>query len=228
MNNIFNNSYDSENDERLDKKFSYNYQVIKNVYPQVSELPEDEVREIIRKYYDATGTHEDSMQAVMNYIREKEPEWKRQGLLSKTTDDSSEPYLEFNGRNLRWMENGEEKRVYTYSFEELEKSRQASRKKMYGQDSPAWLNYRNDMYLKCGVRKALKIAMAKISISNTIQALFDDEMQDIPSPAPVASQKTADFASQMEEAERIDEEFRKEQFAQLKEQFDYRNQENDL
>ena len=77
MNNIFNNSYDSENDERLDKKFSYNYQVIKNVYPQVSELPEDEVREIIRKYYDATGTHEESMQAVMNYIHEKEPEWKR-------------------------------------------------------------------------------------------------------------------------------------------------------
>ena len=32
MNNIF-NSYDSENDERLDKKFSYNYQVIKNAYP---------------------------------------------------------------------------------------------------------------------------------------------------------------------------------------------------
>ena len=41
----------------------------------VSKLPEDEVREIIRKYYDATGTHEDSMQAVMNYIHEKEPEW---------------------------------------------------------------------------------------------------------------------------------------------------------
>ena len=76
MNNIFNNDA-SENDERLDKKFSYNYQVIKNAYPQVSKLPEDEVREIIRKYYDATGTHEESMQAVMNYIHEKEPEWKR-------------------------------------------------------------------------------------------------------------------------------------------------------
>ena len=72
MNNIFNN-YDSENDERLDKKFSYNYQVIKNAYPQVSKLPEDEVREIIRKYYDATGTHEDSMQAVMNYGNELYP-----------------------------------------------------------------------------------------------------------------------------------------------------------
>ena len=39
-------------------------------------MPEDEVREIIRKYYDATGTHEESMQAVMDYIRQKEPEWK--------------------------------------------------------------------------------------------------------------------------------------------------------
>ena len=88
MNNLFNN-YDSENDERLDKKFSYNYQVIKNAYPKVSELPEDEVREIIRKYYDATGTHEESMQAVMNYIREKEPEWKRLYFKSETLDNGS-------------------------------------------------------------------------------------------------------------------------------------------
>ena len=88
MNNLFNN-YDSENDERLDKKFSYNYQVIKNMYPQVSELPEDEVREIIRKYYDATGTHEDSMQAVMNYIHEKEPEWKRLYFKDETLENGS-------------------------------------------------------------------------------------------------------------------------------------------
>ena len=88
MNNLFNN-YDSENDERLDKKFSYNYQVIKNVYPKVSELPEDEVREIIRKYYDTTGTHEESMQAVMNYIHEKEPEWKRLYFKGETLDNGS-------------------------------------------------------------------------------------------------------------------------------------------
>ena len=45
-----------------------------------------------------------------------------------------------------------DKRVYTYSFEELEKSRQASLKKMYNNESPAWKNFKNDMYLKCGVR----------------------------------------------------------------------------
>ena len=51
MNSLFQNNYESENDEKLNKKFSYNYQVIKNMYPKVSELPEEEVRGIIRKYY---------------------------------------------------------------------------------------------------------------------------------------------------------------------------------
>lgn len=95
------------------------------------------------------------------------------------------------------------------------------------------------MYLKCGVRKAIKIAMAKINVSGTIQALFDDEMQDIPSPAPVASQKTAEFASQqdesspvidydMAEAERIDEDFKQQSFTELQNQFDFRRQNHDL
>ena len=88
MNNMFNN-YDSENDERLDKKFKYNYQVIKNVYPKVSELPEDEVREIIRKYYDAPGTHEESIQVVMNYIHEKEPEWRKLYFKNEALDNNS-------------------------------------------------------------------------------------------------------------------------------------------
>ena len=132
-----------------------------------------------------------------------------------------------------------EKRVYTYSYDELEKSRQQSLKKMHDNESPAWKNFKNDMYLKCGVRKAIKIAMAKINVSGTIQALFDDEMQDIPSPAPVASQKTAEFASQqddaspvidydMSEAERIDEDFKQQSFAELQNQFDFRRQNHDL
>ena len=46
MNSIFQNNYESDNDERLDRKFSYNYQVIKRMYPKASELPEEEVRGI--------------------------------------------------------------------------------------------------------------------------------------------------------------------------------------
>lgn len=132
-----------------------------------------------------------------------------------------------------------EKRVYTYSYDELEKSRQQSLKKMHDNESPAWQNFRNDMYLKCGVRKAIKIALAKIAVNSTIQALFDDEMQEASAPAPVASQKTADFASQqddaspvidydMSEAERIDEDFKQQSFAELQNQFDFRRQNHDL
>ena len=66
-------TYESDNDERLDKKFSYNYQVIKRMYPKASELPEEEVREIIRQYYQAPKGQEE--QAIKDYIRQKEPEW---------------------------------------------------------------------------------------------------------------------------------------------------------
>ena len=75
MNNLFQNNYESENDRKLDKKFSYNYQVIKRMYPKASELPEEEVREIIRKYYQVPKGQEE--QAIKNYINQKEPEWQQ-------------------------------------------------------------------------------------------------------------------------------------------------------
>ena len=75
MNSFFQNSYESENDRKLDRKFSYNYQVIKNMYPKASELPEEEVRGIIRKYYQAPQGQEE--QAIKNYINQKEPEWQQ-------------------------------------------------------------------------------------------------------------------------------------------------------
>lgn len=127
-----------------------------------------------------------------------------------------------------------EQRVYTYSFEELESSRQASLKKMRGAESPAWKNFKNDMYLKCGVRKAIKIAMAKISVSHTIQALFDDEMAIPEESSAPQSIKTADFEStksveyNMDEAEKADEVFKQQQFAELQAQFDYRNETNEM
>ena len=67
--------YESDNDERLDRKFSYNYQVIKRIYPKASELPEEEVRGIIRKYYQAPKGQEE--QVIKDYIRQKEPEWQQ-------------------------------------------------------------------------------------------------------------------------------------------------------
>ncbi len=74
MNSLFQNNYESENDRKLDKKFSYNYQVIKRMYPKASELPEEEVRGIIRKYYQAPKGQEE--QVIKDYISQKEPEWQ--------------------------------------------------------------------------------------------------------------------------------------------------------
>ena len=75
MRSLFQNNYESDNDERLDRKFSYNYQVIKRIYPKASELPEEEVRGIIRQYYQAPKGQEE--QAIKDYIRQKEPEWQQ-------------------------------------------------------------------------------------------------------------------------------------------------------
>ena len=75
MRSIFGgDTYESDNDERQDKKFSYNYQVIKRMYPKASELPEEEVREIIRKYYQAPKGQEE--QVIKDYISQREPEWQ--------------------------------------------------------------------------------------------------------------------------------------------------------
>jgi hypothetical protein len=84
------------------------------------------------------------------------------------------------------------------------------------------------MYLKCGVRKALNIAMSKISTNSNIQALFNDEMDELPPQPQVQSNKTSEFASieyDMAEAERVDDDFKQAQFEELKAQFDYRSEE---
>ena len=45
------------------------------MYPKASELPEEEVKEIIRKYYQAPKGQEE--QAIKDYISQKEPEWQQ-------------------------------------------------------------------------------------------------------------------------------------------------------
>lgn len=104
-------------------------------------------------------------------------------------------------------------KVYLYSFEELEKSRQASIKKMWGTESPAWKLYPNDMYLKCGIRKALKLALSEVELKSEVRAIFEDEVQEIEiSPK---SEKTSGFSSI---------ENKKEKFEELKQQFDVREE----
>ena len=87
-------TYESDNDERLDRKFSYNYQVIKRIYPKASELPEEEVRGIIRKYYQAPRGQEE--QVIKDYISQKEPEWQAQYF------DEEKYSLQMNLSGYRW------------------------------------------------------------------------------------------------------------------------------
>lgn len=86
-------------------------------------------------------------------------------------------------------------KLYTFSFEELEAAKQASVRKMRG-ESPAWKFFPNDMYLKVGLKKALKISMAKIEIKSEVRAMFDDEVPEADETVQaVRSEKTALFAS---------------------------------
>ena len=66
---------------------------------------------------------------------------------------------------------------------------------MGNKESPAWKYFPNDMYLKVGLKKALKISMAKIEIRSEIRAMFDDEVAEAEDAVQVQSEKTALFAS---------------------------------
>lgn len=77
-------------------------------------------------------------------------------------------------------------RVYTYTFTELE----TSRKKSKAPDSPAWKEFKLDMYKKCALRKALNIILSKANISIARELIDDDE------PIEVQSTKTAEIVNE--------------------------------
>ena len=89
---------------------------------------------------------------------------------------------------------GGKQKVYTYSFDELEAGRQASIRKMKGKESPAWKYFPNDMYLKIGIKKCLKLSLSTIEVSSNIRSAFDDEIIETQILEP-QSLKTAEFAS---------------------------------
>lgn len=118
-----------------------------------------------------------------------------------------------------------EKTLFTFSFEELEKSKQASQRKMFGKESPAWKDYPLDMYLKCGIKKGVKAAINKIRLNDSqkqaIESLFDEDYSDN-QPQYVQSEKTADLS-----CETINEDDKKSKFDELRKQFDIREQDDE-
>lgn len=85
--------------------------------------------------------------------------------------------------------NGKTK-VYVYNFEELE----TSRKKSKAKDSPAWRDFRVDMYKKSAIRKALNVILSKTDVTlnrNDVNILMEDDIEP-----EVQSTKTADLDKQ--------------------------------
>ena len=118
MNSLFQNNYESENDRKLDKKFSYNYQVIKRMYPKASELPEEEVRGIIRKYYQAPKGQEE--QAIKDYIRQKEPEWQQlYGLDDEDKEENTNSFWQPTQNNDFWGGYGNKQNISSSTIQPM-------------------------------------------------------------------------------------------------------------
>lgn len=115
-----------------------------------------------------------------------------------------------------------EKTLFTFSFEELEKSKQASTKKMSGKESPAWKEYPLDMYLKCGIKKGVKAAINKVRLNDSqkqaIETLFDEDYSE-PQTKVVQSAKTAELSCEPVPA---NDDEKKSKFEELRRKFDVR------
>lgn len=70
--------YQNEFDEEMTRKHGYNYKALKHFYPQAWQLPESEIKTMIRILYDKGKTIEDARPYLDSYIKENEPKWNLQ------------------------------------------------------------------------------------------------------------------------------------------------------
>lgn len=112
------------------------------------------------------------------------------------------------------------RKVFQYSFEELE----ASRKKSKAPNSPAWVEFKNEMYKKCAYRKAMSLILSKIDmLPKSVSELLTTDYVEEDTPE-VQSSKTEDLdcaEAPLIEAEKI------EKFNELKEKFGIRSVEDE-
>lgn len=79
MEGLFENlKYDNANDEYLSKKFGYNYKYLKELYPNLSKLPEDEIRPVMKMLYEKDDSVEEAGDRAMSYIKKQEPKWNKE------------------------------------------------------------------------------------------------------------------------------------------------------
>ncbi len=68
-------TFENEHDEKMTRKFSYNYQVLKRLFPEVYKLPESEIRSLVRSIYDNPKMGDELLDHLSNVINKRKPEW---------------------------------------------------------------------------------------------------------------------------------------------------------
>ena len=68
-------TFENEHDEKMTRKFSYNYQVLKRLFPEVYKLPESEIRSLVRSIYDNPKLGDELLDHLSDVINKKKSEW---------------------------------------------------------------------------------------------------------------------------------------------------------
>ena len=68
-------TFENEHDEKMMRKFSYNYQVLKRLFPEVYKLPESEIRSLVHSIYDNPKMGDELLDHLSDVINKKKPEW---------------------------------------------------------------------------------------------------------------------------------------------------------
>ena len=68
-------TFENEHDEKMTRKFSYNYQVLKRLFPEVYKLPESEIRLLVNSIYDNPKLGDELLDHLTDVINKKKPEW---------------------------------------------------------------------------------------------------------------------------------------------------------
>ena len=72
---ITNETFENEHDEKMTRKFSYNYKVLKRLFPEVYKLPESEIRSLVHSIYDNPKMGDELLDHLSDVINKKKPEW---------------------------------------------------------------------------------------------------------------------------------------------------------
>ena len=68
-------TFENEHDEKMTRKFSYNYQVLKRLFPEVYKLPESEIRSLVHSIYDNPKMGDELLDHLSDVINKKKQEW---------------------------------------------------------------------------------------------------------------------------------------------------------